>query len=160
MRVFGIDCGSQKTGYGVIETDGRNHRALEFGVIKVASESSFPKRLEKIHSELEALMVVHKPDSVAIEEIFNAVNVKTTLKLAQVRGVALLLAAQVELPVGEYSPLAIKKSVVGYGRAGKEQVQMMVASLLGLREPIQSQDAADALAVAICHSQWVARRTL
>lgn len=160
MRVFGIDCGSQKTGYGIIETDGRNHRALEFGVIKVVPGSSFPDRLQKIHSELEALVAVHNPDTIAIEEIFNAVNVKTTLKLAQVRGVALLLAAQVELPVGEYSPLEIKKSVVGYGRAEKRQVQLMVASLLGLREPIESQDAADALAVAICHSQRVARGTL
>lgn len=153
MKIFGIDCGSRHTGYGVIETDGRCHQALAFGVISVLPASPFPARLKKIHSELQTLVVEHKPDAVAIEEAFYAVNVRTALKLAQVRGVALLLAAQAELPVGEYSPLAIKKSVVGYGRADKKQVQMMVASLLSLRQPIRSADAADALAVAICHSQ-------
>ena len=153
MKIFGIDCGSQRTGYGVIETDGRRHRALDFGVIRMHSASPFPKRLKKIYGELDALVAEHKPDAVAIEEAFYAVNAQTFLKLAQVRGVALLLAAQADLPIGEYSPLEIKKSVVGFGRAQKKQVQMMVSSLLGLKEPVRSEDAADALAVAICHSQ-------
>ena len=152
MRIFGIDCGSQRTGYGVIDTDGRRHQAIAFGVIRTSPKSPFHERLRQIHSELDALVAKHRPDSIAIEEVFQAANVKTGLKLAQVRGVTLLLAAQAELPVAEYSPLEIKGSVVGYGLAEKKQVQMMVASLLSLREPVKSEDAADALAVAICHS--------
>ncbi len=151
MRIFGIDCGSQRTGYGVIDTDGRRHEAVAFGVIRTSPKDPFHERLRQIHSELDALVAEHRPDSIAIEEVFYASNVQTALKLAQVRGVTLLLAAQAELPVAEYSPLAIKGSVVGYGRAEKKQVQMMVASLLKLPEPVESDDAADALAVAICH---------
>ena len=157
MRIFGIDCGSQRTGYGVIDTDGRRHEAIAFGVIRTSPKNSFPERLRQIHSELDALVAEHRPDSIAIEEVFYAANVQTALKLAQVRGVTLLLAAQAELPVAEYSPLEIKGSVVGYGRAEKKQVQMMVASLLSLPEPVESEDAADALAVAICHGHCGAR---
>jgi crossover junction endodeoxyribonuclease RuvC len=94
----------------------------------------------------------YRPEAVAIEEVFHASNVKTALKLAHVRGIALLAAAQAGVPVGEYSPLEVKTSVVGYGRAEKHQVQIMVASLLGLAEAPESEDAADALAVAICHA--------
>ena len=126
-------------------------------MIRTAPKRPFHERLRQIHSELDALVIEHRPEVVAIEEVFHAVNVRTALKLAQVRGVTLLLAAQAELPVAEYSPLEIKASVVGYGRAEKTQVQMMVASLLNLPEPVESDDAADALAVAICHGHCGAR---
>ena len=142
----------------MIDTDGHRHQAIAFGVVRTSSKSSFAQRLGQIHSELNALVVEHRPDSIAIEEVFYATNARTALKLAQVRGVALLLAAQAELPIGEYSALEIKSSVVGYGRAKKKQVQMMVASLLDLREPVPPEDASDALAVAICHAHCGPRK--
>lgn len=152
MRVFGIDCGSQRTGYGIIDSDGRRHRLVAAGVIQTLTKSPFPARLKVIHSGLQKLLEQHAPDAVAVEQVFFASNVRTALQLAHVRGVTLLAAAQAGLPVGEYSPLEIKDSVVGYGRADKKQVQMMVASLLGSAEPTRSFDASDALAAAICHA--------
>ena len=152
MRVVGIDCGSVRTGYGVIDSDGHRHHLVGYGVIRTSPKEDFPSRLHHIYKKLKGLLESESPDSVAIEGVFHATNVRTVLKLAQVRGVALLAAAERGLPVGEYSPLEIKDSVVGYGRATKGQVQTMVQSLLRLKEPIESHDAADALAVAICHS--------
>lgn len=151
MRVVGIDCGSERTGYGVVDSDGRRHQLVGFGVIRTSPKADFPSRLHHIYKNLKELLESKAPDGVAVEGVFYAVNVRTVLKLAQVRGVALLAAAEQGLPVGEYSPLEIKGSVVGYGRATKQQVQTMVQSLLRLEEPIESNDAADALAVAICH---------
>ncbi len=152
MRILGIDCGSERTGYGVIDTDGRRHRMVVFGVIKTSPKAPFPDRLKKIHDGLHEILEQHRPERVAVEAVFHAVNAKSALKLAHVRGVALLCAANQGLPVGEYSPLEVKSAVVGYGRAEKSQVQMMVASLLGLDRPVASHDAADALAVALCHA--------
>ena len=152
MRVLGIDCGSECTGYGVIDSDGRRHRLVACGAIKTSPQSSFPVRLEKIHAGLAGVLQANQPEAVAVESVFYAVNVRTALKLAHVRGVALLVAAEAGLAVGEYSPLEIKGSVVGFGRATKSQVQMMVSSLLGLSDPVKSFDASDALAVAICHA--------
>jgi crossover junction endodeoxyribonuclease RuvC len=152
LRVFGIDCGSQRTGYGIIDSGGRRHRLVVAGVIQTSPKTPFPVRLKDIYCGLKALLEQHAPDSVAVEEVFYAANVKTALQLAHVRGVSLLAAAEAGLPIGEYSPLEIKGSVVGYGRADKKQVQMMVASLLGLAEPVRSFDASDALAAAICHA--------
>lgn len=152
MRVLGIDCGTERTGYGVISSDGGEHRAIAFGVIRTSPREPLPGRLARIASELRVLIQTHRPEAAAVEQVFHAVNVKTALKLAHVRGVALLAVAEANLPLGEYSPLEIKTSVVGYGRAEKHQVQLMVRSLLGLDEPIESEDAADALAVAICHA--------
>jgi len=155
MRVFGIDCGTQVTGYGVVESDdsGRQTRLVmkAMGAIRLAKAKTLPVRLEEVYRELTAQLELWKPDAVAIEEVFYSVNAKSALKLGQVRGVALLAAATQGLPVAEYAPLKIKSSVVGYGMAKKEQVQFMVARLLELAEPPQSEDAADALAVAICH---------
>jgi crossover junction endodeoxyribonuclease RuvC len=152
MRVLGIDCGVERTGYGVIESDGRTHRLVAAGVIRTSTAASLETRLLKIAVGLREAIGQHAPAAAAVEEVFHAVNVKTALKLAHVRGIALLVAAEAGLDVGEYSPLEVKSSVVGYGRAEKRQVQMMVQSLLGLTEIIESEDACDAVAVAICHA--------
>ena len=152
-RVLGIDCGSAATGYGVIETDGRASRVVTCGVILASARLTFAERLKKIADGLGQLIQTYSPDAVAIEEVFYSVNVKSALKLGQVRGAALLQAAEAALPVHEYSPLEIKSSVVGYGRAEKHQVQQMVKALLGL-EDIPPEDAADALAVALCHAHY------
>jgi crossover junction endodeoxyribonuclease RuvC len=156
MRVLGIDCGCEKTGFGVVETDGRTHRFITAGVISTSSKTPMAARLARIYEGLSEALRRYRPEAVAVEEVFHAANVKTALKLAQVRGIALLAAAQAGLPVGEYSPLEVKTSVVGYGRAEKHQVQSMVASLLGLKDPPASEDASDALAVAICHATTAA----
>ncbi|HEV3332097.1 MAG TPA: crossover junction endodeoxyribonuclease RuvC [Bryobacteraceae bacterium] len=152
MRVLGIDCGSQRTGYGVIESDGMDHRMLAAGVIRTSAKSPFEQRLLEIAGGLRRLIGEHLPEAAAVEEVFYAVNVKTALKLAHVRGVVLLAVAEAGMPMAEYSPLEIKTSVVGYGRAEKCQVQMMVHSLLRLPAILESEDASDALAVAICHA--------
>ena len=165
MRVFGIDCGTECTGYGVVELDfaARAPRliALASGGIRVPKKESMPQRLALVYAELFALIAVHAPDIVAVEEVFHSVN-KSALKLGQVRGVALLAAANHGLRVAEYAPLTIKSSVVGYGLAQKEQVQFMVARLLDLPAPPEPPDAADALAIAICHlhtSQTLSKQT-
>ena len=150
-RVLGIDCGSAKTGYGVIDVKGRAAKVVVSGVIVVSARLSFPERLKKIGDEVGRLIETYSPDAVAVEEVFYSVNVKSALKLGHVRGVALFKAADAALPVHEYSPLQIKSSVVGYGRADKNQVQQMVKMLLGLQE-LPPEDAADALAVALCHA--------
>ena len=152
MRVLGIDCGSERTGYGVIESDGVDHRLLTCGVIRTRTTAPFEQRLLAIAEGLRRLIQQQTPDSAAVEGVFFSVNVKSALKLAHVRGVALLAIAEAGLEMGEYSPLEVKTSVVGYGRAEKRQVQTMVCSLLHLAEPVDSEDACDALAVAICHA--------
>ena len=152
MRVLGIDCGTERTGWGVIESDGRRHRVLGHGVIALAARAPFEERLATIAEALRLVIAQHAPVAAAVEEIFYSQNVKTALKLAHVRGVALLAIAQAGVALGEYSPLEVKMSVVGYGRAEKRQVQLMVRTLTGLGEAIESEDAADALAVAICHA--------
>ena len=155
MRVFGIDCGTEVTGFGVVEScdAGREPRLVckAMGAIRLGKIESTPARLEHVFRELTAELQRWKPDAVASEEVFYSVNAKSALKLGQVRGVALLAAACQKLPVAEYAPLTIKSSVVGYGLAKKEQVQFMVARLLELAEIPQPADAADALAIAICH---------
>ena len=155
MRVFGIDCGTEITGYGVVDVDesSRNPRLLcrTFGAIRMSKQKTMPQRLKQVYDELTAAILEWQPDTVAVEEVFYSVNAKSALKLGQVRGVALLAAAAQGLPLAEYAPLKIKSSVVGYGLAAKEQVQFMVARLLELAEPPTPPDAADALAIAICH---------
>ena len=152
MRVLGIDCGTERTGYGVIASDGREHRLVAAGVIRTRIDAPLQTRLLEIARGLREVIREHQPQAVAVEQVFLAVNSKTALKLAHVRGVALLAAAEAGLELGEYSPLEIKSSVVGYGRAAKSQVQKMVGSLLALDQPITSEDACDALAAAICHA--------
>lgn len=153
MRILGIDCGTERTGYGVIDSDGRCHSLIDSGVIRLHPSDALASRLAAIASNLRRLLNAHAPEVVAVEEVFHAVNTKSALKLAHVRGVALLLAAESGLPVAEYSPLSIKMSVSGYGRADKQQVQTMVRSLLRSETlEFASFDASDALAVAICHA--------
>jgi len=152
MRVLGVDCGTEYTGYGVVEQNGQGElRALASGAIRLSPREAMPQRLERIFTKLSELIAAHQPELVAIEDVFYAVNVKSALKLGQVRGVAMLAAAAAGLEVCEYAPLAIKSAVVGYGRAEKAQVQQMVTRLLRLPEIPEPPDAADALAIAICH---------
>jgi len=152
MRVLGIDCGGAYTGFGVVEMNsGGELVCLTCGAIKLSPKDPLPRRLSRIYDGLGALIVEHRPDEVAIEGIFYALNVKSALQLGQVRGVAMLAAAAAGLEVAEYSPLSIKSSVVGYGRAEKQQVQHMVTRLLSLAEAPEPMDASDALAIAICH---------
>ncbi len=155
MRVFGIDCGTEITGYGVVDLDATSRtptlKCVTFGGIRLAKNQPLSARLNHIFDELTRALTAAQPDVVAIEEVFYSVNAKSALKLGQIRGVALLAAARLNLPVAEYAPLKIKSSVVGYGLAKKEQVQFMVARLLSLPAPPEPPDAADALAIAICH---------
>jgi crossover junction endodeoxyribonuclease RuvC len=151
-RILGVDPASAgPTGYGVVETDGRTARLIHFGVFQPARKAEPASRLREIHARLARLVREFSPDAVAIESVFSALNVKTALKLAEVRGVVMLAAAQGNVPVHSYSPLEVKSSVTGYGHASKEQVQQMVRAELGLRDAPQPADAADALAVALCH---------
>jgi crossover junction endodeoxyribonuclease RuvC len=152
VRTFGIDPGTERTGYGCVETAGSRHRVVLCGAIATPSSASFPEKLLVIHQRLAALIAECQPDCVAIENLFYAVNARTALKLGHARGVAMLAAVEAGLPVVEYTPAEIKRAVVGYGRAEKEQVQHMVQLLLGMAAPPSPHDAADALAVAICHA--------
>jgi crossover junction endodeoxyribonuclease RuvC len=152
VRIFGIDPGSVRTGYGCVQSDGSRHRLVCFGSISSPAGSAFPVRLKAIHSGLIALIAEHRPDFIAIEDLFHAKNVRSALKLGHARGVALLAAMEAGVPIAEYAPSEIKQAVVGYGRAEKGQVQQMVQMLLGLAAPPTPHDAADALAVALCHS--------
>jgi crossover junction endodeoxyribonuclease RuvC len=152
MRVLGIDCGGAYTGYGVVEMHRSGElRCLSCGAIKLSPREPLPRRLSRIFTRLGEIIVEHQPEEVAIEDVFYALNVKSALKLGQVRGVAMLAAAAAGLEVAEHSPLTIKSSVVGYGRAEKQQVQHMVTRLLRLSAPPEPMDASDALAIAICH---------
>lgn len=152
MRILGIDCGSERTGFGIIESDGRAHRLIAADVIVTSPKKPLSERLLVIATGLRTAIAMHQPEMAAIEGVFHAVNTQTAIKLAHVRGVAMLTIAEAHLPVGEYSPMEVKTSVVGYGRAEKEQVQLMVQTILRLPAVIKSQDASDALAVAICHA--------
>ncbi len=158
MRVLGIDCGTERTGWGVIESDGRRHQVLSHGVISTVPRDPLDARLRTISRALRAVIADQTPEAAAVEEVFYSQNVKTALKLAHVRGVALLAIAEAGVILGEYSPLEVKMSVVGYGRAEKCQVQMMVRSLTGIA--IDSEDAADAIAVAICHATHASPATV
>ncbi len=155
MRVFGIDCGTEYTGWGVVdlvETPRENRLVpVAAGAVRLDKKQKTPLRLHQVHLELLGLLAAYAPEVVAIEDVFFAANAKSALKLGHVRGVAMLAAATAGLPVAEYAPLSIKSAVVGYGLAAKEQVQFMVAQLLHLDRAPEPADAADALAIAICH---------
>ncbi len=150
MRVLGVDPGSQATGFGVVDQVGQRLRLVADGTIRQRAGLSMSLRLKEIFNRLNQTIQETQPDQVAVETVFFARNPQSALKLGQTRGVVLLSAAVADLPVFEYSPLEIKKSVVGYGQATKEQVQLMVATLLG-NHARRSKDAADAIAVGICH---------
>jgi crossover junction endodeoxyribonuclease RuvC len=152
VRIFGIDPGSTRTGYGCVETDGTRHRLLTCGAVAPPAASSFPERLHVIHDTLVRLLRDTTPDCVVVESLFYSRNVRSALQLGHARGVAVLAAVQAGMPVVEYTPAEIKLAVVGYGRADKRQMQQMVKLLLGLDVVPTPHDAADALAAALCHA--------
>ena len=151
MRVVGIDPGSLATGYGVIEQSAGGMQALAWGAVRTQARQPLPVRLRRIYEGLSEVIRVWQPEAAVVEKVFFAKNAKAALTLGQARGVALLTAANADLPLVEYSALEIKQAVVGYGRAAKEQVQEMVRVLLSLPTAPRPADAADALAAAICH---------
>jgi len=153
-RILGIDPGSRVTGYGVIDSDGVRSRHVTSGCIRL-EETDFPVRLGRIFAEVSNLITVHGPQEMAIEQVFVAKNVASAMKLGQARGAAICAAVSRDLRVHEYSPRAVKQSVVGTGAADKEQVQHMVTMLLGLSQ-LPAKDAADALAVALSHAHAAA----
>ena len=151
MRVLGIDPGSEMLGWGVVDGSGSKYALVDFGTVKSNTKQPFSKRLLNIYDGVAEVMATHSPDVLSVEDTFYAVNVGVALKLGQVRGLMLLLAEQRGLGIAEYAPRLIKQTVVGYGNAEKQQVGQMVKILLGLKEIPTPHDAADALAIAICH---------
>jgi len=152
MIILGVDPGTAITGYGVLQSDGDDLRTITYGAITTPADWLQPRRLQHIYAELSALIAKHQPTDAVVEKLFFSKNVRTALSVGQARGVALLAAAQAGLAIHEYTPLQIKQAVVGYGRAEKQQIQQMVKLLLQLDSIPQPDDAADALAVAICHA--------
>jgi crossover junction endodeoxyribonuclease RuvC len=153
LCILGVDPAvAGATGYGVVEFLGSSPRLLRFGALKLPARASFAVRLREIHELIAALVAEFAPDAVAVESVFTALNMRTALKLAEVRGVVLLAAAQASIPAHSYSPREVKSSIAGYGAASKQQMQQMVTSALGLAEYPEPADAADALAVALCHA--------
>ena len=152
MRIFGIDPGSVRTGYGCIEASGSRWALICSGAIVPPARSTFPEKLRIIHLELAERLADARPDCVAIESLFHGLNTRSAFALAHARGVMLLAATQLGLPVVEYAPAEVKRAVVGFGRAEKPQVQQMVTLLLGLATPPNPLDVSDALAVALCHA--------
>ena len=155
-RILGVDPGTAVTGFGLVERDGGDRRLLECGVIRTSSSEELPARLLDIHEGIGEVIDRNEPDVVAVEGVFYGRNVRTTVVLGHARGAILLAAAKRDLPVADYSPAEIKNAVVGTGRATKEQVQFMVKRLLRLKETPKPKDAADGVAVALCHSYAMA----
>jgi len=151
MRVLGLDPGLATTGWGVVEGEGQELALVEFGIITTAPGQPLARRLRSLYLDLTGLISRQRPDGAAVEELFFSRNARTAFTVGQARGVVLLTLANAGLPVHEYTPLQVKQAVVGYGRATKQQVQQMVRMLLGLPEVPRPDDAADAVAVAICH---------
>jgi crossover junction endodeoxyribonuclease RuvC len=152
MLVIGIDPGTAITGYGVVRThQGRDVEAVDYGVIETPAKTPMPERLVMLYEQLNQILTLHRPDTGAVEKLFFQKNVRTAISVGQARGVALLSLAQAGISIGEYTPNEIKQAVAGYGGADKYQVQQMVRLLLNLEEVPKPDDAADALAVAICH---------
>lgn len=152
MVILGIDPGSVRTGYGAIDTDGRRHRLIEKGALAPSPRLSLPARLRVIHAGVADLIARLRPGALAVEDVFHAVNTRTALVLGHVRGVVLLAGAQAGVPVHALPPATVKLQVTGFGRAEKGQVALMVARLLDLPGDGEPGDAADALAVALCHA--------
>ena len=152
MIILGIDPGFAITGYGVINYSGNKFTVLDYGVINTQASEELPNRLLDINNELEEIIKKYNPEDVAVEELFFNKNIKTALNVGHGRGVALVCAARNGICVYEYTPLQVKQAVVGYGRAKKEQVQQMVKVMLNLKSIPKPDDAADALAIAICHA--------
>ncbi len=155
MLILGIDPGLAVVGYSLVEKNANKYRVCDYGVIRTNSDQENCERLMQIFSELKEIIERYKPDEMAVEELFFNKNVKTAIEVGQARGVILLTGAQSNIAVAEYTPLQVKQAVVGYGRASKQQVQQMIKALLNLEEIPKPDDAADALAVAICHGNSI-----
>ncbi len=151
MIVLGVDPGSRITGYGIVRSNGQRHECLTYGCIRRAPDYTFPQTLRNIYDTLNSILDEYHPEAIAVESLFHAVNAKSALILGHARGIILLSAAVHDVPVHEYSPLEIKKALVGYGRAEKSQLQEMAKLLLNLKSIPEPHDASDALAVAVCH---------
>jgi len=153
LRVLGVDPAvAGATGYGIVEWERGTARLVHYGALRLPARAGFEERLRQIHGKIAQLVREFSPDAMAVEAVFTALNMRTALKLAEMRGVVLLAAAQAEIPTHSYSPREVKACVAGYGAASKLQMQQMVSSLLGLREYPEPADAADALGVALCHA--------
>ena len=151
MRILGIDPGIAIVGYGVIDKEGNRYKTIAYDAVTTRAHTPLEQRLEKVYTGINEIIKMYKPDAMSIEELFFNNNAKTALTVGQARGVIILAAVQNNIPVYEYTPLQVKSAVVGYGRAEKHQVIAMTTSLLGLPKPPKPDDAADALAIAICH---------
>jgi len=151
VRILGVDPGTIRMGFGIIEQNGNQYTAIDFGCLKLSSRQSFTERLKRIYDELLRVIEEYHPDEFAIEDLFYAENAKVAIKMGHARGVALLAAVNSQIPTAEYSPKEIKQSVAGNGAASKQQIQRMVMQLLGLRVAPEPFDVSDALAVALCH---------
>jgi crossover junction endodeoxyribonuclease RuvC len=160
MRVLGVDPGTATTGYGIIEETVDGLQALDYGAITTSSKLPMSERLQIIYRELSTLAQQWEPETSAVEEVYFSVNVRTAMSVGQARGVAMLALADADLEVAEYGPSVVKQAITGYGNAGKRQMQEMVRMLLGLPEIPRPDDAADALAVAICHLHSARLRAL
>jgi crossover junction endodeoxyribonuclease RuvC len=161
MLAIGIDPGTATTGYGVVrDNQDGSLTAIDFGVILTSAEADMPDRLLELYRQLKQIILLHQPDTSSVEKLFFQKNVRTALSVGQARGVVLLTLAEAGLPVFEYTPLEVKQAVAGYGGADKNQVQQMVRALLGLEDIPRPDDAADALAVAICHVHSASWRSL
>ena len=158
MIVIGIDPGTAIMGYGVVEFKNSKHRSVDYGVIRTSKDEPQESRLKQLFLELNRLLDVHKPDVMAVEELFFNRNTTNAISVGQARGIAMLSAGLRDMPVGEYTPLQVKQAVVGYGRAEKKQVQYMVTKILGLHDTPKPDDAADALAIAVCYCQFGGKR--
>jgi crossover junction endodeoxyribonuclease RuvC len=151
MLTLGIDPGTATTGFGLITEKNNKLAFVDHGIISTSRKDVSQARLRKIYVEMKAVLIQYKPRAVAIEKLFFGKNTKTAIAVGQARGILLLAAAELKVPVSEYTPLQVKLAVTGYGKADKKQVQAMVKTLLKLREAPRPDDAADALAIAICH---------
>lgn len=151
MLVLGLDPGLATTGYGLVEGDGQSLRAVAYGILRTSAHKPLAKRLLQLHEALEELLVRYHPDVIALEELFFSTNARSAIAVGEARGVLLLAAAEAGVKVAEYTPLQVKQAITGYGRADKAQMQQMVRLLLDLAEPPSPDDAADALAISICH---------
>lgn len=152
MKIIGIDPGYAITGFGVIDYTGNHFKLIESGAIETKAGVPFPNRLERIYDDMISLIEKHKPDAIAVEELFFNTNTTTAIGVAQGRGMILVAAAKTNTPIFEYTPLQVKQAVVGYGRAEKKQVQMMVQRILNIEKIPKLDDTTDAMAIAMCHA--------
>lgn len=153
-KILGLDPGTARTGFGVVERDGNAVRLIECGLIETSAETAQADRLQQIYEELRELITRHQPDQAAVEKLYFQTNAKTAIAVAEARGVIMLTVAQAHLTIGEYTPLQVKQSVTGYGQAGKAQVATMVCRQLGLKTAPRPDDVTDAVALALCHAWW------